>query len=100
MIRYHARWLIPVSRPPIERGTVVVREGRIAYVGPTARAPRGVDVDLGNVALLPGLVNAHTHLELTAMRGFLEDLAFQPWIHRLTRARRDVLDEARLLDSA
>jgi cytosine/adenosine deaminase-related metal-dependent hydrolase len=100
VIRYHARWLVPVSRPPVERGTVVVREGRIAYVGPTARAPRGVDVDLGNVALLPGLVNAHTHLELTAMRGFLEDLEFQPWIHRLTRARRDVLDDARLLDSA
>jgi 5-methylthioadenosine/S-adenosylhomocysteine deaminase len=100
VIRYHARLVVPVSRPPIERGTVAVREGRIAYVGPTDRAPRGVDVDLGNVALLPGLVNAHTHLELTAMRGFLEDLHFQPWILRLTRARRAVLDDARLLDAA
>lgn len=100
MIRYHARLVVPIARPPIERGTVAVREGRIAYVGPTDRAPRGIDVDLGNVALLPGLVNAHTHLELTAMRGFLEDLRFQPWILRLTRARRAVLDDARLLDAA
>lgn len=100
MIRYHARLVLPIARPPIERGTVAVREGRIAYVGPTSRAPAGIDVDLGNVALLPGLVNAHTHLELTAMRGFLEDLAFQPWILRLTRARRDVMDDARLLDAA
>jgi cytosine/adenosine deaminase-related metal-dependent hydrolase len=100
MIRYHARLVLPVARPAIERGTVAVREGRIAYVGPTGRAPAGIDVDLGNVALVPGLVNAHTHLELTAMRGFLEELPFQQWILRLTRARRDVMDDARLLDSA
>ena len=100
MIRYHARLVLPIAKPPLERGTVAVREGRIAYVGPTSRAPAGIDVDLGNVALLPGLVNAHTHLELTAMRGFLEDLHFQPWILRLTRARRDVLDDSRLLDAA
>ena len=100
MIRYHARWVLPISRPPLEQATVVEDEGRIAYVGPRSGAPPGVDVDLGDVALLPGLVNAHTHLELTVMRGFLEDLEFRSWIVRLTRARRDVLSSDALIDSA
>jgi cytosine/adenosine deaminase-related metal-dependent hydrolase len=100
MIRYHARWLVPVSRQPLEGGTVVEHDGRIVYVGARADAPPGADVDLGDVALLPGLVNAHTHLELTVMRGFLEDLSFRGWIVRLTRARRVALSEDALLDSA
>jgi 5-methylthioadenosine/S-adenosylhomocysteine deaminase len=100
MIRYHARWVLPISRPAIEHGTVVEHEGRIAYVGHRSGAPEGTDVELGDVALLPGLVNAHTHLELTVMRGFLEDLEFRSWIFRLTRARREVLTPEALVDSA
>ena len=100
MIRYHARWVLPISRPPIEQGTVVEHEGRIVYVGERSAAPEGADVDLGDVALLPGLVNAHTHLELTVMRGFLEDLDFRSWIFRLTRARREALTPDTLVDSA
>ena len=80
MIRYHARWVLPISARPVENGTVAVADGRIAYVGPRAGAPAGRDADLGEALLLPGLVNVHTHLELTAMRGFLEDLAFPQWI--------------------
>ncbi len=99
--RYHARWVLPIATPPIEDGTVVVEGDRIAYVGPRASAPAGdADDDLGNAVLMPGLVNAHTHLELTVMRGFLEELAFFDWVRTLTRARRQVLDEAALLDSA
>jgi 5-methylthioadenosine/S-adenosylhomocysteine deaminase len=49
---------------------------------------------------MPGLVNAHTHLELTVMRGLLEDLDFRSWIFRLTKARREVLSPEALLDSA
>lgn len=90
MIGYHARWVVPVSSPPIPDGTVVEDGGRIVYVGPRAAAPRGENRELGDVALLPGLVNAHTHLELTAMRGALEDLAFPDWIGAM-RASRDWL---------
>jgi cytosine/adenosine deaminase-related metal-dependent hydrolase len=100
MIRYHARWVLPISSPPIAYGTVVEHGGRIAYVGERRGAPDGTDVDLGDVALLPGLVNAHTHLELTVMRGFLEDLDFRSWIFRLTHARREALAPEALIDSA
>jgi cytosine/adenosine deaminase-related metal-dependent hydrolase len=104
MTRYHARWIVPVSEPPIAFGTLVERAGRIVWVGTRddapALEPRDADVDLGDAVLLPGLVNAHCHLELTTMRGFLDGLGFREWVLRLTSARRAVLDEAALLDSA
>jgi 5-methylthioadenosine/S-adenosylhomocysteine deaminase len=100
MIRYHARWVLPVTAPPIARGTVAIDGERIAYVGPHAGAPPGEDVDLGNVLLLPGFVNAHCHLELTAMRGFLEELDFGDWILRLATAKRAVLTSLDMLRDA
>jgi 5-methylthioadenosine/S-adenosylhomocysteine deaminase len=101
VIVYRARWLVPVAEPPIEDGAVGVANGRITFVGPRIDAPSGEETtDLGDVILTPGLVNAHCHLELTAMRGFLEDLEFRRWILRLNAARRAVLDRAALLDSA
>jgi len=99
-MRYHARWVLPITQPPIENGTVVERDGRITYVGPRANAPAGDDYDLGDAVLLPGLVNTHTHLELTAMRGFLEDLDFADWIDKLRQSRNEILDASLLLDSA
>src|SRR4051812_12191149 len=100
MIRYHARWVLPITDTPLENATVAVDGGRIAFVGPRKAAPKGDDVDLGDCVLMPGLVNAHCHLELTAMRGFLEDLDFRRWILRLTSAKRAVMTPESLLDSA
>jgi cytosine/adenosine deaminase-related metal-dependent hydrolase len=100
VIGYHARWVLPVTDSPIDNGTVVVDNGRIVYVGPRADAPPVDDHDLGAAILMPGLVNAHCHLELTAMRGFLEDLDFRRWILRLTSAKRSVFTPEMLLDSA
>jgi len=99
-MRYHARWVLPITQPPIENGTVVETDGKITYVGPRDAAPPGKDVDLQAAILLPGLVNTHTHLELTAMRGFLEDLDFADWIDKLRQSRNEILDETKLLDSA
>ncbi len=101
MTRYHASWVFPVVSPPVRDGTVVEQGGRIVYVGPRISAPpAGDDVDLGDAMLMPGLVNAHCHLELTAMRGFLDGLTFRDWIVRLTSARRAVLTADMVLDAA
>jgi 5-methylthioadenosine/S-adenosylhomocysteine deaminase len=100
VIRYHARWVLPISASPVENGTVAVADERIAYVGPRSKAPRGDDVDLGDALLMPGLVNVHSHLELTVLRGFLEDLDFPQWIVRLNSVKRAMLDRERMLDSA
>lgn len=100
MIRYRARWVVPIASAPIANGIVAVERDRIVYVGPVAGGPAGEEHHLGDVVLLPGLVNAHCHLELTAMRGFLEDLDFRRWILRLNFARRAILDDDALLDSA
>lgn len=104
---YLARWVLPVALAPIERGVVVVEGTRIAHVGRADawHAAAGGDhdvrvVDLGHAALMPGLVNAHSHLELTAMRGMLEGLAFRDWLVTLTVVRRELLDADALLDSA
>jgi Cytosine deaminase and related metal-dependent hydrolases len=98
--RYRARLVVPVSQPPIENGCVVEDGGRIVYVGGMESAPAGDDHDFGDAVLLPGLINAHTHLELTSMRGFLEDLCFNDWIDKLRSSRKEALTDEMLLDSA
>ncbi len=97
--RYHAREVRPIGSPPIENGTVVVTGDIITYAGPRAAAPPGRDVELGDVILAPGLVNAHTHLDLTAMRGRFGQLPFFEWVRALTAARAALTPDA-LLASA
>lgn len=100
MTRYHARWLLPVSAPPIRNGTVVVDRERIAWVGARANAPPGDDVDLGDAVLLPGLVNTHIHLDLAGFEGVLGGLAFPDWIRALVRGLTEALDGDALADAS
>lgn len=82
-----ARIVWPVSQPPIENGGVYIRDGLIQDVGTWADLSRrwsGETEDLGAVALLPGLVNAHCHLDYTGMAGMIpppsSSLNFPDWI--------------------
>ena len=87
-----AEWVLPMDGPPLPGGEVRVRGDRIVSLGPAAdpcaAGPADAGpcrrVDLGAVALLPGLVNVHTHLELTLLRGRCESLDFFGWIRELT----------------
>ena len=100
---YTARWVLPIAQPPIEEGAVLVEQGRIAWVGPADQHHATEDtalVELGEVILTPGLVNAHSHVELTGLRGFLEGLDFREWLRTLTIVRRDLLSDADLLDAS
>lgn len=88
MTRYRAAWIVPIASPPLCDGWIGVEHGRIAAVGHEA-AGNGSDVDLGRVALLPGLVNAHTHLELSYLRDQVPPAeAFVPWVRAIMAARR------------
>lgn len=73
MIVYAAKHLLPVAGPPIQNGAVGVHEGRITAVGrrkDVVKAHPGAEVrDLGDAVIVPGLVNAHTHVELSFMNG-------------------------------
>ena len=90
-VRWHARWVVPIASPPIADGTVVTEGSRILWVGARNEAPAGGrDEELGDSALTPGLVNAHTHLDLTAFRGVIDEPSFFGWIRALTRARGEL----------
>ena len=82
-----AAWVLPISAPPIRNGFVTLDGGRITAVGD--RAP-GEVASLGNVAILPALVNAHTHLELSYLHGRVPpSTSFNDWVMALMALRRD-----------
>ena len=94
-----ARWVLPIASAPIENGEVVVEGDRIVAVR-HAEGPAGTTgEDFGDAILMPGLVNVHTHLDYTLMRGLLEDIPFFPWIRELT-ARKAVLTQEDWIASA
>lgn len=86
-----ARTILPVSRPPIENGAVHIVGNRLQAVGPwpDVKSAGGEEIyDLGEVALLPGLVNAHCHLDYTDMGGQLPPpRTFTDWIPLITAAK-------------
>lgn len=103
-LRLSADWLVPVEGEPVARGAVLIDGGgRIAAAGPAdvVPAPHGTPSEhFDGCALLPGLVNAHTHLELTGFGGAVRETGFPAWIQRLrelkeTRTRADWIAAAR-----
>ena len=103
---YSAPWVVPVSSPPIEDGAVAVDAGLIAGVGKRAQIGSefsdAESLHFEHAAILPGLINAHSHLELTAMRGLLEneETDFFSWLRKLTIARLEQMTPDDLYVSA
>jgi 5-methylthioadenosine/S-adenosylhomocysteine deaminase len=96
MTVYEADWLCPVSTSPMRNGSIAVENGRI--VGKQENQENVVR--FSGCAIIPGFVNAHSHIELTILRGYLDHLPFADWIPRLTNAKYNVLSRADMLASA
>lgn len=100
-VLYRSRFLLPIGASPLEGGALLVTDGRILAVGPDAELAaahlRAAVVDFGEAVILPPLVNAHTHLELTnypewaaAVEAETTQSDFVDWILQLVRVRRSV----------
>jgi cytosine/adenosine deaminase-related metal-dependent hydrolase len=95
-----ADWVLPIEGPPIEAGAVVVENGHIAAVGTVEELGEGTRYD--DAVIVPGFVNAHSHLEYAVYGGFGDGLGdFAEWItlhiQRKTRIGwEEYVDVARL----
>ena len=95
MLVYAAKHLLPVASAPIQSGAVATHEGRIVAVGrrrDVVKAHPGVEVrELGDAVIVPGFVNAHTHVELSFMNGDPPaGGTFMSWIRDLVVRRSQV----------
>lgn len=87
-VAYRARWIVPVDRPPLAHGVLTVAGTRLAAIGENQSGRAAVD--LGDVAVLPALVNPHAHLEFAALRRPLgrPGMPFPDWIALVVAHRR------------
>ncbi len=89
MTTYRAAWVCPIDQPPIRDAIIEIEEGIIQSVQSGSRLPDAGSRQLGNVAVLPGLINAHTHLELSWLRGRVPPAnQFTDWVKTLVGIRR------------
>jgi cytosine/adenosine deaminase-related metal-dependent hydrolase len=96
MTTLRARYVFPVDRPPIENGAITIDRGSILGVG--RHLGEADAIDLGDVAVIPGLVNAHTHLEFSDLKQPLGEprMPLTWWIREVIkhRAATDALKES------
>lgn len=94
-----AEYVLPISSDPIRGGAVAIDGDRIVGVGTRDEIvrlfPAAEVTDQGNAAILPGFVNCHSHLEITSMRGALDDVEhdFSAWLLKLNGLRAEMSDE-------
>src|SRR5215218_5861673 len=88
-----AEFVLPISSEPIRNGAVAIEGKKIAVVGEReaviGQFPEAAVEDFGSAAILPGFVNCHSHLEITSMRGALDDVEhhFRSWLLKLNEIR-------------
>ncbi len=98
---YTARYLLPIAAPPIEDGALLVDGERILAVGSRSELRKtsfeAKEIDFGDAFLMPPMVNAHTHLELSSFPGWATAAGevetpqdFVDWMLRLVRVRRNL----------
>ncbi len=91
MTTLRARTVYPVSEPPIDGGMVSISRGKITGCG---KWDGREATDLGEVILMPGLINAHCHLDYTVMRGAIfTNTSFSQWIRRINELKRTLSDD-------
>lgn len=89
MTTFRAAWACPIDQPPIRDAVIEVESGLIRSISPQSRRPAPGSRNLGDVVVLPGLINAHTHLELSWLRGRVPPAAaFTDWVKMLVGLRR------------
>ena len=93
MILHRAAWVLPIAAPPIRGGWVAVEAGRIVDCGagdpPAGSLVAAPPFETESAAIMPALVNAHTHLELSYMRGLVPPApSFDTWVRTMIALRR------------
>ena len=87
-----AQYIFPVTSDPITNGAVLVRGGKICDVGRVdmlkLRYPDEEVVDYGLSAVMPGLVDLHTRLEKSVLRGVVHDVPYSTWVTSMLRAQQ------------
>lgn len=95
---HRARIVLPLGAPPLENGAVAIDGTNFTHVGDfeecRSRYPSAEVIDHGETILLPGLINAHCHLDFTSMRGsILTSGSFSAWVRRINDLKRTMTDE-------
>jgi len=89
-----ARWIIPIESKPIENGAIVTFDGKIVDIGPVHQIQTkylGKRVDHENAVIIPGLINAHCHLELSPLKWRMSPGSnMVSWIKALIQARNQI----------
>src|ERR1700739_4468501 len=97
MTRYRCRWLVTMDGEPLENGAFVVDNNHFDDAGPASQLLKkypGEFVDLGDCIVLPGLINAHCHLDYSSFRGsILPSRNFPQWISRINALKRSLSDD-------
>ncbi len=98
-----AQYILPITSEPFQNGAILVRDGLIRDIGPVEslklRYPDEEVKDFGSAAIMPGLVDLHTHLENAVIRGIVHDVPYTTWIMSLVETSNK-LDVADWYDSA
>ncbi len=87
-----ADWVVPVEGSPIPAGAVAIEDGLIAAVGTVAEL--GSDEHHADAVILPGFVNAHSHVEYSMYAGFGDGLDFAAWLGLHIERKRRIDQEA------